>query len=316
MLLDAIFIVGGLYVLVSSADFLVKGASSLAVKLKISSLVIGLTVVSFGTSAPELVVNIISAIGGSPDLAVGNVVGSNIANILLVLGITALIANLAVKENTIWREIPLALLAVALLFIMAQDGMISMAEGTILIILLGVFMYYLYSLTKRQRANKEIREEASDIKQFSKSLSWFYTIGGLIGLLVGGRLLVDGAVGVAEIAGLSEAFIGITIVGIGTSLPELATSIVAAKKGKDDLAIGNIVGSNIFNVFWILGLTSVIKPLDISETILIDILVSIGATLLLFAFMFLGKKHILTKRNGILFLSLYAVYIIFLFIRG
>ena len=332
MLLDIIFIIFGLAILVLGAEGLVRGASSLAAKFRISPLVIGLTVVSFGTSAPELTVNIVSALQGSPDLAVANVVGSNIVNILLILGVCAIIVPLTVKSSTVWKEIPLALLGVVLIGIMANDRLfdgvpftaLTRTDGIALLALMAIFMYYIFGMAKSDRekaAEAKIdtslnEDEDTKIKQYGVLLSIGLTIGGLAALVFGGRLLVTGAIDIAKAAGISEALIGLTIVAIGTSLPELATSVVAALRKQADIAIGNVVGSNIFNVFFVLGTTSVILPLPISAALNFDILVSIIATGLLFLFMFVGRKHKLMRWEGIVFLLLYAAYLAYLIMRG
>lgn len=328
MFFSVIAITLGLVVLILGAEGLVRGASSLASKLRIPALVIGLTVVSFGTSAPELTVNLLSAFNNSPDLAVGNVVGSNIVNILLILGVCALIVPLGVKSSTVWKEIPLALLGVFLVFIMANDTLfdgvgfnaLTRTDGIALLALMAIFMYYIFGLVKTDRANKSFEETEEKIKVYSVPVSVTLTLAGLVGLVIGGRLLVTGAVDIASRAGLSEALIGLTIVAVGTSLPELATSVVAALKKQADIAIGNVVGSNIFNVFFVLGSTSVILPLPISNQLNFDILVSIGATLLLFLFMFGrkrdGHKHQLVRWQGAVFVAIYASYLIYLVYRG
>jgi cation:H+ antiporter len=332
MLIDMLAIIFGLVILVLGAEGLVRGASSLAAKLRISALVIGLTVVSFGTSAPELTVNIVSALQGSPDLAVANVVGSNIVNILFILGVCAIIVPLSVKSSTVWKEIPLALLGVVLVGIMANDRLfdgvpftaLTRTDGIALLALMAIFMYYIFGMAKSDRekaADAKIntalnKNEDTKIKQYSVKVSIGLTVLGLVALVLGGRLLVSGAVDIAKAAGLSEALIGLTIVAIGTSLPELATSIVAALRKQADIAIGNVVGSNIFNVFFVLGTTSTILPLPISSAFNFDILVSIIATALLFLFMFIGRRHKLTRFNGVVFVFLYAAYLIYLVIRG
>lgn len=326
MIISLLSIVIGLVILIFGAEWLVRGASSLAAKLRVSSLVIGLTVVSFGTSAPELTINIFSALNGSTDLAVANVIGSNIANIWLILGISAIIIPLTVKSSTVWKEIPLAFLGVVLIFIMANDSLfdgfgynaLTRTDGFALIALMIIFMYYIFSLAKhdRKKAKKAMSEAAEEIKTYGGFASAGLTFGGLAALVIGGRLLVDGAIDIAAAAGLSEALIGLTIVAVGTSLPELATSAVAALKGKADIAIGNVVGSNIFNVFFVLGTTSVIAPLQISSMLSIDILVAVFATTLLFIYMFSNGKHRLTRAEGISFVILYVLYTIYLIYRG
>lgn len=332
MFADIFAIIIGLAILVLGAEGLVRGASSLAAKLKISALVIGLTVVSFGTSAPELTVNIVSALQGSPELAVANIVGSNIVNILFILGVCAIIVPLSVKSSTVWKEIPLALLGVVLIGIMANDRFfdgvpfttLTRTDGIALLALMAIFMYYIFGMAKSDRekaADAKIssslnKDEDSQIKQYGVLASLGLTILGLIGLVLGGRLLVSGAVDIAKAAGLSEALIGLTIVAIGTSLPELATSVVAALRKQTDIAIGNVVGSNIFNVFFVLGATSTILPLPISNALNFDILVSIIATGLLFLFMFIGGKRRLARSEGIVFVFLYVAYLVYLIARG
>lgn len=330
MAFDIIAILIGLVILILGAEGLVRGASSLAAKLKISPLVIGLTVVSFGTSAPELTVNILSAVQGSTDLAVANVVGSNIVNILLILGVCAIIVPLSVKSSTVWKEIPLALLGVFLIFTMANDSLfdnlplnaLTRTDGIALLALMAIFMYYIFGMAKNDRekaADAKIDDELEDdtkIKQFSVPVSAGLTVLGLAGLVLGGRLLVSGATDIAKAAGLSEALIGLTIIAIGTSLPELATSVVAALRKHADIAIGNVVGSGIFNVFFVLGVTSTISPLPVSSTLNFDIVMAIVATLLLFVFMFIGGKRRLVRWEGIVFVAMYVAYLIYLIGRG
>lgn len=332
MFVDILAIILGLVILVLGADGLVRGASSLAAKLRISALVIGLTVVSFGTSAPELTVNIVSALQGSPDLAVANVVGSNIVNILLILGVCAIIVPLSVKSSTVWKEIPLALLGVVLVGIMANDRLfdgvpftaLTRTDGIALLALMAIFMYYIFGMAKSDReiaADAKIdaslnKDQDTKIKQYGVTVSIGLTVLGLVGLVAGGRLLVSGAIDIAKSAGLSEALIGLTIVAVGTSLPELATSVVAALRKQADIAIGNVVGSNIFNVFFVLGATSTILPLPISNALNFDILVSIIATGLLFLFMFTGGRRKLVRWEGVVFVALYVAYITYLVIRG
>lgn len=325
MFLAVISIVIGLAVLVAGAEGLVRGASSIAARFHISPLVIGLTVVAFGTSAPELAVNLISAINNEPELAIGNIIGSNIANILLILGISSLIVPLTVKASTVYKEIPFALLAVFLVFVMSNDVFIngsganslSRIDGIVLLSLLGVFMYYVYGLVKSEKSKqKELTDAGNETQNYALATSIFFTLGGLVALMLGGRMLVSGAVSIATSFGLSEAFIGLTIVAIGTSLPELATSVVAATKKQADIAIGNIVGSNIFNVFFVLGTTSTILPLPVATKLNSDIIVAIIATFLLFVFIYIGKKHKLTKIEGSLLLVGYVIYVISLVARA
>lgn len=318
MTLDLILLILGLVILIKGADLLVDGASSLANKMGVSALVIGLTVVAFGTSAPELVVNILASIKNTPDIAIGNIIGSNIANILLILGIAAVIYPLAVKRGTVWKEIPLAFLAMWIVALSANDILIegsgwaglTRIDGFILISFFLIFLYYTFEISKVSSTTAE------KIKTFKFSESIVMIIGGLAALILGGKWVVDGAIAMAKYFDLSEALIGLTIVAVGTSLPELATSAVAAYKHNADIAVGNIVGSNIFNIFWILGLSAVMRPLPFSAALNTDVLVGMIATILLFMFMFVGKKHTLERWQGYLFVAIYVIYITYLIYRG
>lgn len=318
MLIPILLIILGLGILILGAEGLVRGSASMAKKWGVSSLVIGLTIVAFGTSTPELVVNMFSAVRGSTDIAIGNIIGSNIANILLILGISAIVYPLSVKKSTVTREIPFALLGMILVFTMGNDmffdgtgfNAITRTDGFSLMAIFIIFLFYIFGLAKKG----EVEEE--EVKVYSWPKSILFTIAGLALLVLGGQLLVDNAIILARLAGLSEALIGLTIVAIGTSLPELATSVVAAYHKHVDIAIGNIVGSNIFNVFWILGLTGTMLQMPFNPNVNIDILVGIGATVLLFIFMFIGTKRKLNRWQGVMFLLLYIAYTFYLINRG
>ncbi len=308
----------GFAALIKGADLLVDGSSSIAKKFKISNIVIGLTIVSFGTSAPEFLVNIVASFNGSSDLALGNILGSNISNVLLILGVVATIAAINVKSGTTWKEIPLALLAVIALGVMLNDALLDKLgfsalghiDGLILLLFFIIFIYYTFGISK-------VKGEAEDgIKKRKMWISITMILGGMLGLYFGGRWIVDGATYIAGILGLSEALIGLTIVAIGTSLPELAASVIAAKKGSPDIAVGNVVGSNIFNVFWVLGLSALIRPLPFDVSMNTDVIIVGIATALLFGFMFLGKKHVLERWQGISFIFIYIAYMAFLVYRG
>lgn len=320
MFVSILLLIIGLAVLIGGAEIMVRGASSLSKKAGIPPIVIGLTVVAFGTSAPELVVNIFSAMRGTSDIAIGNVIGSNIANILLILGVCALIANLKVQRSTTWKEIPFAVLAVLMVLIMGNDRFldgvgfdsITRTDGLALIGFFGIFLYYTVQLARKGNGD----EAQDEVKTYSYPISTLLTIGGLGALLVGGQLLLDNAITLARLAGLSEMLIGLTIVAIGTSLPELATSLIAVRKGQNDLAVGNVVGSNIFNIFWILGFTSLLSPLPVSATASFDIFVALIATVLLFLAMFIGKKHEIQRWQGAIFILAYIAYTVFLIQRG
>lgn len=323
MILNIVWIVAGLVLLVGGAEYLVRGSASIALKLRVSELVIGLTIVSIGTSAPEMTVNIVAAMRGSAELAVGNIIGSNIANILLVLGICATITVLKVRESTVWKEIPFALMAMLLLIIMSNDvvldgasaNVLTRTDGLALMALMGVFMYYVLNMAMNDRKG-HAAESVDTPHNYSVAMSVVMIGAGLAALVGGGQLLVSGASSLATGAGVSESLIGLTIVAIGTSLPELMTSVVAARRGHADLAVGNIVGSNVFNVLWVLGLTSVITPIPIAAHTNYDILVGIGATALLFGYMFFHGRHKVSKPQGIAFVSLYIAYVLSIVIRG
>jgi cation:H+ antiporter len=313
----------GFVLLIKGADLLVDGASSLAGKFGISAMVIGLTIVAFGTSTPELVVNLLASLQGSTELAIGNILGSNIANILLILGISAIFYPLAVQKSTTWKEIPFALLAAAVLAVMANDvifdgatsSVVSKIDGFMLLSFFVIFLYYVYGLAKKD-PNSIIQEVAVVEGKNSTLKDSVMVFLGIAGLTIGGKWIVDGAIAFASSFGVSEALIGLTIVAIGTSLPEMATSVVAAYKKKADIAVGNIIGSNIFNIFWILGLSSMINPLPFSQDLNIDLLVVLGATFVLFLTMFVGKKHTIERSQGVVFVLLYIAYIIYLVVRG
>lgn len=312
MLTYFLFIVG-FFILIKGADLLVDGSSSIAKRLKIPSIVIGLTIVAFGTSAPEFVVSLLASIEGHTDLAIGNILGSNIANILLILGVAAIIFPITAKKNTALKEIPLSLLAITVLGLMVNDKTgfygLSRIDGLVLLTFFVAFLYYTFSVSKK---NKDVPIE--DIKKISTKKSIVFIFLGLLGLTLGGKWIVDGAIKIAEIFKLSESLIGLTIVAIGTSLPELATSAIAAYKKQTDIAIGNVIGSNIFNIFWILGFSAVITPIPFNRSSNLDIAVVIIASLILFSVMFIGKKRTIERWQGATMVFLYIAYITFLII--
>jgi len=315
LVIDYLLFLPGFYLLIKGADILVEGASSLAKRLKVSDLVIGLTIVALGTSAPELAVNISASYKGQTGIAISNVLGSNIANILLILGVSSIIRNVTVKENTVWKEIPFSLLAAIIVFLQANDvffgagtkNQISRNDGLEMLAFFIIFLYYIFSIAKEEN----IFEDEIPKLQLSLGKSILYIIVGLILLPLGSDWVVNGAVRVAKFFGISEAYIGLTIVAIGTSLPEMATSIVALYKKNSDISIGNVVGSNIFNVFLILGISSVIRPLEFSTKNNVDVVMTVLASLILFFSLFVGKKHEVERSQGILFLLIYIIYLIF-----
>jgi cation:H+ antiporter len=315
MFLDFIWMLFGFVLVIKGADFLVDGSTSLARKLSVSDLVIGLTIVAFGTSLPELSVNIFASVKGSTDIAIGNILGSNIANILLILGISGIIYPLVVTKGTVWKEIPLSLLAAILVGILvndrlidnAEDSMLTRIDGLVLLSFFVIFLYYSFGIAR----HFEVSEVPLSQKSHSLRKISLMVAAGLAALILGGKFVVDGAVGLAVALGISQSTIGLTIVAVGTSLPELATSAMAAYKKNPEIALGNIVGSNIFNVFFILGVSSLVRPLPFGTEHNLDIGVLILASVLLFVFMFTGKRRKLDRWEAGLFLVMYAAYIFF-----
>lgn len=317
-LLDYALFFSGFIILIFGATWLVDGAASLAKKYKISNVVIGLTIVAMGTSSPELVVNLIASFQDAPDVAMGNVLGSNISNILLILGISAIIYPLSVNSNTQWKEVPLAFFAALIVFVVANDTIIDGIEVSMLyrsdgLVLTGffiLFMFYAFGI-----AHKDADKPDLIIRTFKPWLSVIMILGGIGGLVLGGKWIVDGAVGIASILGMSEAVISLTIVAVGTSLPELATCVAAAYKKNPGIVIGNIIGSNIFNIFFVLGISSVINPIPFNTLLNFDIVAGIVASGLLFLFLLLPRRRVLDRWEGIVLLILYVVYLFLLLVR-
>jgi cation:H+ antiporter len=315
MLVYILFVIG-FVLLIKGADLLVDGSASIAKKLKISNIVIGLTIVAFGTSMPELIVNLFASAQGNTEIAIGNVLGSNISNILLILGISAIIYPLAAKKNTVLKEIPFSLLAALVVGFTANDiffdgnafSAITRIDGLIFLSFFAIFVYYTFGIAKIT----EDVPQPEEVKAYSYLKSIIYIALGLTGLIFGGKWIVDGAVAIATSFGLSQSLIGLTIVAIGTSLPELATSAIAAYKKQADIAIGNIVGSNIFNIFWILGVSSLIRPLPFDPAANIDIIMTILASLILFIVMYVGKRHLIERWQGVIMVLMYLGYVSFL----
>ncbi|MCP5463950.1 MAG: calcium/sodium antiporter [Deltaproteobacteria bacterium] len=310
----------GFVILIKGADLLVDGSSSLAKQFHISDLVIGLTIVAFGTSAPELVVNLIASYKGNTELAVTNVLGSNIANTFIAVGAAAIITPLTVQRNTVSKEIPLSVLAGLVVAFVCNDvflngdvsSRITRGDGLVLLSFFAVFFVYTLTIAKR-----DLDSVAQDPDLMSPAKAVVFIILGLAGLTVGGDWIVNGAIAVARVFGMSEALIGLTVVAVGTSLPEIVTSCTAAYKGRKDIAIGNAVGSNIFNVFWVLGLSSVIRELPFDSKINLDVAVNLLAGFLLFAFLFIrNRTHTMGRVKGVLFLFFYAAYISIAIWRG
>jgi cation:H+ antiporter len=319
MIIPFVLLMVGLALVAKGAGLLVNGASSLAKGLAVPEIVIGLTIVAFGTSAPELVVNVFSSIAHKSELVLGNVIGSNIFNTLLILGIAGLIYPLEVQRNSVRKEIPFSLLAGMVLFFLANDHLffkssaaanrVSRLDGILLLVLFGVFIYYTFGLSK-------VKSEGSDeIKLYSPAKTWVFILLGFAGLFLGGKLVVDNAVVIARKLQVSEKLIGLTIVSIGTSLPELATSAVAALKKRCDLAVGNVVGSNIFNILLILGVSAGISPVRYATVFNIDLYIFGLGTLLFFTAMFIGKIWKLDRWEALVLLITYIGYMVYIVLR-
>lgn len=302
----------GFVLLIKGADWLIQGAVSIAQRLQVPDLVVGLTVVAFGTSAPELAVNVIASVNDNNGLAIGNIVGSNIANVLLILGASAIVRQLAVQKSTIKAEIPFSLLAAVMVGFMVNDqfldadaiDQVSRWDGLVLIIMFVGFLFYTFRLSKA-----DVSEDVPKVPQMSVFVAVMLFLVGLAGLILGGKWIVDGAVHIALQLGYSETVIGLTVVSIGTSLPELVTSIAAVRRGNSDIAIGNVIGSNIFNIFWVLGLSAVISPVTFDSSDNFSIAVVIATHAVLFAVLFLGKSYRISRGQGVVMLLLYASYL-------
>lgn len=315
MIADILLFIVGLALILSGANALTDGASSIAKRMKVSELVIGLTIVAFGTSAPELAVSAISAIKGSGDIALGNVVGSNLFNTLMIIGCTVLVRPLKVSRLLIKKEIPLCILASFVLILLCADategcvaGGLSRTDGLVLLCFMAIFLSHTFSIA----AGEEQNASESGIKEMPLWRAILFSIGGLIFLIAGGECFVRGASGLARALGASESLIAVTIVAGGTSLPELATSVVAALKGKSEMAVGNVVGSNLFNIFLILGLSSTISPIKLAGIGAIDLgMVLLSSIVLWFVGVFY-KERTITRAEGALMIALYVAYTLYL----
>lgn len=321
MLLDLFYFVIGIVLIIAGANYLTEGASALARRFGVSPLVVGLTIVAFGTSTPELIVSLLSALKGNSDIAMGNVVGSNIFNVLVIGGITALVAPITVTQSTVRREIPLVLLASLVLSVMALDrvfagtgateNILSRSEGIVLLCFFLIFLTYTFAIAKGDPSDPHTAPAPT--KHYPLWLLVVFIIGGLGGLVLGGELFVDAASSIARTLGMSEGFIGLTIVAAGTSLPELATSVAAALKKEPEIAVGNIVGSNIFNIFFILGTTATVTPIRIGGVSSLDFLVMSFSAILLYVFAVLFGQRVIKRAEGavlVLCFVLYTAYLI------
>ena len=311
---DLVFVAGFLF-LVYGANWLVDGAASIAARYRISHVVIGMTVVALGTSAPELVVNLIASFKGTADVAVGNILGSNVSNIFLILGVSAIIFPLVVSSHSLRRDIPFVLLGAILIGVLANDlipggisrSLISRVDGILLILFFILFMGYAWRVARKKGVGEQLQ-----IREYPIIMSVVMVIAGMIALVIGGRWIVNGAVDIAGQLGLSEAVISLTVVAIGTSLPELAACVAAALKKNAGMVIGNVLGSNIFNVFFVLGTSAAIKPLPFNKVLNFDILVGLGAVVLLWLLVLSSREKTLQRWHGGLFLALYVGYLVFL----
>jgi len=318
MIWNILLIIIGFILLIKGADFLVDGASDIAKKFHISEIIIGLTIVSIGTSMPELVVSVSSSIKGLSDIAIGNVIGSNISNLLLILGVCAMIKNLKYQKQTKFIENPISIFTTILFFLLcinSKDYTITRIEGVILLIFCLAFIgYNVYMAIKGEEKNNIINKIAT--RKISIPKSMFFIAIGIIALKYGGDFVVNNASEIASKIGISDKLISLTIVAVGTSLPELITSITATIKGDTDMAIGNILGSQIFNILLIIGLSAVVNPLSYSVSYNKEMILLLCGTILMFAYPFIGKKNYMTRNNGIIFAVTYAIYTIFLILTS
>lgn len=322
MVVPFLLIIVGFVMLIKGADFLVNGASSLAKRYNVSDIAIGLTVVAMGTSAPELVVNIISGSSGeNDDIVFGNIIGSNIFNMFLILGIAAVIYPLTVQKNALWKEVPYSLLATIVLFVLVNDSLLFGAEENALsfidgLILLGMFIAFLAYVFQNMRRTGDLGGDMDEIEMYGSLKTTLMIIFGIAGLAIGGQVIVDNAIIIAEYFQISQKVIGLTILAAGTSLPELATTAVAAFHKKSDLAVGNIVGSNIFNLLLVLGATATLNaPIAFDIDLNLDLYIVMIGTFMLFIFMFTLQKYKLDRAEGALYLVGFAAYCVFLYMN-
>ncbi|WP_026475252.1 calcium/sodium antiporter [Alkaliflexus imshenetskii] len=318
MFLSLVWLIAGFYLLIKGGDWLISGSSALARRHGISELAIGLTVVAFGTSAPEMVVTILAAIDGHPEIALGNVIGSNNFNLFVILGISGIITPLAVNSGIIRKEIPMSLLAALLLLLLANNfgisGRIPMIDRFDALFLLACFGGFLLYVKKSMKQNRD--STSSEEVMMGQGKAILFVLLGLAGLIGGGKLVVSASVDLARMFHVSEKVIGLTIVAAGTSLPELVTSLVAIRRKSTDIAIGNVIGSNIFNIFFILGTGAVITPIIFNTVFNVDLMLLVAGTLLLLLAMFTGKKHRLDRWEAFILLGVYLVYMVYVALRN
>ncbi|WP_370773466.1 calcium/sodium antiporter [Clostridium sp.] len=323
-----IFLIVGFFLLIKGADIFVSGASNISKKLGIPSVIVGLTIVSLGTSAPELAVSAISSLEGSNEIAVGNVLGSNLFNTLMVLGVTTIIMALTIKKSEVKRDFSINILVTILLLLLTfttllggKDNYISRLDGIVLLIgCISYITYLILSVKKGKVSSENVQEELAleSTNEISIFKSIFKLVIGVAGIVIGGQIVVDSATSIATSLGMSEKLVGLTIVAIGTSLPELVTSVVAAIKGEEDIALGNILGSNIFNILLIIGLSSAISPIAVSSNLIFDFVFLIVVTLIIGIMIFANKSEEkrFGKKEGIILVVLYVIYMIYIIIRN
>lgn len=311
-MLTVFFLIGGIIVLYFGAEILIKGSTDLALKIGIKPLVVGMTVVAYGTSSPELIVSVDAALSGNPGIALGNVIGSNICNIALILGLAAVISPMKVETTFIKKEIPVLFAVTVLFCLLLLDKELSRIDGAVLLVILIVHFYMGYSSAKKEKNKKVENEFAEEYHSSKRSMTQniFYLIGGFLLLAAGAHFFVEGAIKAAKFFGLSEVVIGLTIVAVGTSLPELATSVIAAIKKESDIALGNVIGSNIFNILGIIGLAAVISPFKIPELNYMDLGVMAGISLIVLPMAKTGMKFV--RAEGAVLLAGYLFYVFYL----
>ena len=323
-----IFLIVGFFLLIKGADIFVSGASNISKKLGIPSVIVGLTIVSLGTSAPELAVSAISSLEGSNEIAVGNVLGSNLFNTLMVLGVTTIIMALTIKKSEVKRDFSINILVTILLLLLTfttllggKDNYISRLDGIVLLIgCISYITYLILSVKKGKVSSENVQEELAleSTNEISIFKSIFKLVIGVAGIVIGGQIVVDSATSIATSLGMSEKLVGLTIVAIGTSLPELVTSVIAAIKGEEDIALGNILGSNIFNILLIIGLSSAISPIAVSSNLIFDFVFLIVVTLIIGIMIFINKSEEkrFGKKEGIILVVFYVIYMIYIIIRN
>lgn len=320
MIINVLLLIVGLVLILGGANYLTDGAASIARRFGLSDLMVGLTIVALGTSAPELTISIVSAVQGNPGMAIGNVVGSNIFNTLLIIGVVALARPIKIEKGIMVNEIPMTILASAAIFVMGispwidgTSAQISRVDGIILLLFLCIFMRYIFAQAKAEKSKED--KDAKSKKEMNLWLAIFMVSGGLAALVYGGDLFVDKASAIASSLGVSDAVIGLTIVAVGTSLPELATSLTAAIKGNTGIAVGNVIGSNIFNIFLVLGTAAAIRPLPFAGVSTLDMEVLLGSALIFWFFGWFFKTRTITRAEGGIMAACYIAYITYLVLQ-